>query len=507
MTLRAFLAALLAACGGGAATPDAGPPDAALPAAVGNFPAGFLWGTAIAPYQVEGGLHATDWYQFETACANCSKQHADDGPDFWNHYAEDFDNAATLHNNAIRLGIEWARIFPTADSFPDKPDAAAVGRYHQILTAARARGLVVMVTLHHFSTPIWLADLTHPERPFAWESDALPEQFATWAGFCAREFGADVDWWQTINEPFGYLAAGWLGGVFPPGKLLDSVDTRAVTRNMIRGHALAYDAIHKADVVSAAGDGVAARVSFASHNRVFLPRNPASPDDVRAADLTRLINNRMFIDAEVYGNVDANYDGDYDDPGDSKDDPSLKGRLDWIGLNYYGVSVVSYASQDLFPFIGASLQNDLDRFGVKAPISDFGASIYPEGFQVVLDELAPYHLPILVTENGIADADDNQRPRFLVDHLYALARAIQGGADVRGYFHWSLIDNFEWAAGFCPHFGLFHVDRTDPARPRRAGAAVAVYRRIIDANTVPPALFAEFPGYPPADTFCDRTGY
>jgi beta-glucosidase/6-phospho-beta-glucosidase/beta-galactosidase len=483
--MRRALALALVACGGGGSGPDAGP----------SFPAGFVWGTAVAPYQVEGGLHATDWYAWEAVCRSCSTDHADDGPDFWDHYAEDLDAAAALHTNAIRLGIEWARVFPTRTAFPDRPDAAAVARYHQILAAARARGLRVMVTLHHFSTPAWLADVSQPNQPFGWERDETPALFAAWAGFCAREFGADVAWWATVNEPIAFIAAGWLGGVFPPGRFGDHAGGVTVMHRVARGHALAYDAIHA--VIPDA------QVGLVTHNRVFRAKDPASANDVRAAAATDRFNNRWLLDALVTGTLDEDFDGVADGP----PDPTLAGRMDFIGLNYYGLSLVHFVSDSLTPFIGLTYMVDLDRFGVPGAITDYGATIYPDGLQVVLDELAPYHRPILITENGLADASDGQRPRFLVEHLGALAAAIGRGADVRGYFHWSLIDNFEWAGGYCPRFGLYHVDYGDPARPRTPGKGAEVYRRIIDANGVPASMLAEFPSYPPAGKSCDRTGF
>jgi beta-glucosidase len=477
--MRSLLVLLAVGCGS-----SAGP----------SFPPGFVWGTAIAPYQVEGGLHAADWYAWETACTQCSGEHADDGPDFWDHYGEDFDAAAAMHNNAIRLGIEWARIFPTRASFPGQPDAAAVAHYHDILAAAHARGLAVMVTLHHFSTPAWLADLTHATEPYGWERDEMPAAFAAWAGYCAREFGAQVDWWATVNEPLGLVAGGWLGGVFPPGRVADRDGALAVMTRVAHGHALAYDAIHAVSP--------AARVGLVTHNRVFLPKDPSSANDVRAADITRLFNNRWLLDATVNGTIDANFDG----VADGAPDPTLAGRMDFIGLNYYGVSLVVYLGERTFPFIGLTLMNDLGKYGVPGAITDYGATIYPQGFPVVIDELARYKVPILVTENGIADASDGQRPRFLIEHLDALAGAIAKGADVRGYFHWALTDNFEWAAGYCPRLGLYHVDYADPARPRRPGEGADVYRRIIDAGGVPPELASEFPSYPLAGADCARTG-
>ncbi len=505
------LALAAVACGGGSDAPDAAPADAwsdaYIPPPIPDFPADFLWGTAIAPYQVEGNLHDTDWYQWENEiCDACSGDHADDGPNFWDLYATDFANAEAMHTNSIRLGIEWARLFPTRASFDgDTPDPAALARYHEILTSAREHGLTVMVTLHHFSTPIWLHDLTDLAARPGWEDPAIIADFEEYARFLAGEFGADVDWWITINEPFAYISAGWLAGVFPPGTSGDIEGGLAVAYNMIAGHARAYDAIHASDTVDADGDGVAAKVSIASHNRVFLPEDPTDPGGVEAADMLRFLNNRLFLDAIVRGDQDRNFDGDTDDPEDVAGDPTLAGRADFIGLNYYGVSLV-VPNGGLYPFIGIPLMNDLDNHGIDNAYTDFGWAIYPEGFREVLDEVAPYGLPIVITENGIADADDDQRPRFLIDHLYALGAAIGDGVPIQGYFHWALLDNFEWASGYCPRFGLYHVDLDDPARPRAAGEGAEVYRRIIDARNVPAELYNTYPRQPGANLFCPRVG-
>ncbi len=506
MTFRAVLpglAGLVWACGSTpSATPDAGPADAGLPAPVGSFPAGFQWGTAIAPYQVEGGLHGDDWYRWETLCgANCSGQHADDGPDFWDKYDEDFARAEAMGTNAIRLGIDWSRVFPAAGG---AADAAAVARYHAIFASAKQHHLTLMVTLHHFATPTWLLDLDDLAARPGWEDPAIVPAFVDWATFCATEFGGEVDWWVTINEPFAYISGGYLSGTFPPGKALDVAAATKVARNMLDAAAQAYTAIHAHDSVDADGDGTAAMVSFATHNRVFLPFNPALQADIDAAEAIRKLNNLLFLEALVRGNVDLNLDGDTDDPGE-KDNPAYKGKLDWIGLNYYGVSLVKSIPGGTYPLVGLPFQSDLDGFGLAGPLTDFGWTYYPQGFRPVLDEVAAYGLPIVVTENGVADADDDQRPRFLVDHLYALARAIDDGLPIRGYYHWSLMDNFEWAAGYCPRFGLFRVDFASAQRTRTMGAGAGVYREIIQAGTVPPSLFARYPTFPPPGLSC-RSG-
>jgi beta-glucosidase/6-phospho-beta-glucosidase/beta-galactosidase len=502
--------AVAAACGdddGAQSDAGIGQPDASsIPQPRGPFPDGFRWGSAVAPYQVEGGLHATDWYQWEGEgyCESCPEgENADDGPDFWNHYEVDLANAASISNNSIRLGIDWSRVFPTAESFPDSPDLDAVAHYHDIFAAAREQGLSVMVTLHHFTTPVWLHDLSDLDARPGWAGEGIVGQFAIFAGWAASEYGGDVDLWITINEPIPYMLAGWIAGEGPPGKVGQIETALQVVYNMIEAHARAYDAIHAADLSDADGDGVAAMVSIAHHMRVYLPMDAKDPAHLEAVEMTRYVANQLVLDGLVFGNIDRNFDFDFDDPDDTSDDDSLKGRLDFIGINYYGVSLLVRTPNDNnFPMIGIPFQSNLDRYDFEAPITDFWWAIYPSGLRQVLDEVEAYDLPIMITENGLADATDAQRPRFLLDHLYEVNKAIDEGVDIRGYYHWSLIDNFEWSSGFCPRFGLFRVARDQDGKPRTRGEGADVYREIIDANTVSPDMFADYPGYDGPDNFC-----
>jgi beta-glucosidase/6-phospho-beta-glucosidase/beta-galactosidase len=504
-----LLASVIGCGGGGDAAVDAGPTDGAidLPGPRGPFPQRFLWGTAIAPYQVEGGLHDTDWYQWEELCDGCSGESADDGPDFWNRYDSDLANAASIGTNAIRIGLDWSRLFPTRVEFDARiADPPALRRYHEIIDAARSRGLTVMVTLIHFALPTWLHDLEDLENKPGWADPAIVDDVAAWAGWAAAEFGDDVDHWVTINEPMVQVVAGWVGGENPPGKSFAIDEGLAAGENMIYAHARAYDAIHEQDAIDADGDGEAALVSVAKHNRVFLPKDVSNPKHLEATAMLRYLLNELFLEAVVFGNIDRNYDFDSDDEGDVKADASLMGRLDYIGLNYYGVTlVIETATDNNFPMIGIPLMSDLDNQGLDGPISDFGWTIYPQGLRTVIDELDRFDLPIIITENGVADAADTLRPRFLVEHLYEVNKAIDDGVDIRGYFHWSLIDNFEWGSGYCPRFGLFRVKFSDPAKPRTAGEGAEVYRRIISDNTVDPQLFATYPTYGPAG-YCPRVG-
>ncbi len=502
--LLAALALALAACGGGDGSKPAA--DASVdayvpPALTTKFPDTFLWGTATASYQVEKGLTNTDWHQWEVkgkvldGDKDGMNDRAEDGPDFQAHYADDLDRAKSLGNNAYRMEISLARLFPTRAQFPNNPDPTVLAYYHAVLKACKDRQIQPLVTLFHWALPTWLHDLDDPTKA-GWEAADMANTFAAYARWAGREFGAEVDLWITINEPLVYVTTGWLSANAPPGKFLQVDAALDVGWNLIEGHARAYDALHQADIMDADGDGKPALVSIASHNRVFVPET-SDPQDKRAAELLQRLSNRMFLDAVVKGDEDKNFNGSLDDPGDKKADPMLKNRLDYIGLNYYGNSTVRYiGNENSFPIIGLPKTENLDTPYAK---TENNWDVYPHGLRDVLDELKPYALPIIITENGIADRDDDMRPRYIVEHLYEVQRAIADGIDVRGYMYWSLMDNFEWSAGYCPRFGLYHVDFTKPDRPRTEGAGARTYRQIIAAKDVSPELFRTLPAYPIQD--------
>ncbi len=259
-------------------------------------------------------------------------------------------------------------------------------------------------------------------------------------------------------------------------------------KQQLQAHARCYDALHDKDTVDADGDGAAVLASIAKRNRVYEPADPAEQRDLDAAEHSRRFWNQWFSDAIIKGDVDE----DFDDVIDVHADPTLIGRADFYGLNYYGVSRVD---ADAFkqPFVGVvPSQFDLPT---DRPKNDLHWDIYPAGFATVLDEAAAYGLPIYITENGTADAADNNRARFTAEHLFELGKAQLRGAVVRGYFHWSLTDNFEWHAGFCPRFGLYQVDFDSAGRERTATATVALLKDIAAAGKLHQDTIAKLPDY------------
>jgi beta-glucosidase len=446
-----------------------------------TFPEGFVWGTATAAFQVEKGLGATDWGVFATIPDNIAGGDLpDDGPDAFAHVDDDIERMAALGATGYRMGIEMARIYPTrADYDADTPSAEGLALYDGYLQKLKAAGIRPMVTLHHFVWPSYMSDPTKPAEPQGFERD---DAVAVLAGYCEKigaRYGADVDLWITINEPTVEAAVGYLAAIWPPG-VSDVERMTGVLKKQVEAHARCYDKLHAADTVDADGDGVKVAVSIAKHNRVYEPADPSSDEDRASAEHSRRFWNQWFMDAIVKGDVDETFDDTLGD-GDRVADPTLKGRADFFGLNYYGASIVGSKTLQL-PYMG-SQPNQLNVPNGR-PKNDLRWDMYPAGFGIVLDEAWGYGLPIYVTENGTADATDNNRPRFLLEHAFEMGKAYRRGVDVRGYFHWSLIDNFEWASGYCPQFGLYRVDFSSPEKPRTASAAAAAFTTLATSNHV-----------------------
>ena len=506
---RLLLLALLLACSpssssnpGDAGDEDETPPGPWLtpldPNPRGPFPSGFLFGSSTSAYQIEGGLNGiTDfglWATADGGAAIANGDNADDGPQSRQHDSDDVAALVASHQNAYRFGIEWARLFPTAQAWSAcrtagtlqgceaAADATELAYYKDLLAQLGAHGITPMVTLWHSTFPTYIDDAGVDWHTTGWMSPTITDDMAAWAGFAAGEFGASVKWWLTLNEPFIAIQGDYIDGSGPPGQV-DNLDAlKAALNAMIRAHVAMYDAIHAAEP--------GAMVSITQDVHLYYGETPGRPEDDQSAKEFSYLSNAVFLNAIIDGDVDLDLNGTID-TGEPSKDPAYAGRADYIGLNYYGFSIVrGYPG---FPLVdGVALSDSADH---GLPKNDLGWDIYPRGLGEALDFCAGYHLPIVVTENGLADATDANRPRFVAEHLAELAAKIAAGVDVRGYFHWATIDNFEWSSGFCPRFGLFGVDYTDPARPRTARPSASVYRQIIDENQVSDALLSAQPAY------------
>ncbi|MDO8558457.1 MAG: glycoside hydrolase family 1 protein [bacterium] len=418
-----------------------------------EFPKNFLWGATTSAHQVEGGMH-NDWTEWEKKNGGRLAREAEkravreaglasglpaislppeafsaenyvsgSSCGHYERYAEDFDLAKSLGHNAHRFSIEWSRIEPSEGVFDEKE----IEHYRKVLRALRQRGLEPLTTLWHWTLPVWIS------RRGGVEDDRFPEYFARYAKKVGGSLGDLVQFWITLNEPTSVLLNGYLRGVWPPQKRSVVAAYRAA-KNLARAHREAYNILH--------GLFPSVRVGF-GNILIYTEPHSTSLLDRAAARFFGFWSNDYFFGLT----------------GDTHD---------FLDLHYY------FHSRVKFPF---SVRNE------NRAVSDMGWEIYPEGIYHLLKKLSAPHKPVYITENGIADAGDKKRARFIREHLEWVHKAIQEGVDVRGYFYWSLLDNFEWDKGFWPRFGLFEVDRKTLERKKRPSADV--YAEIARTNSLP----------------------
>ncbi len=455
-------AALFAALVGCACAPRPGldEVDPPLETLGKGLPAGFLLGAATAAHQVEGG-NDNDWTDWEKGAFEDGTPHVQNGDqsglaaDSWNRFDEDLKLLQQLGATSYRFSVEWSRLEPTKGAWNQQ----AMDRYKAWTRRLRDAGIEPMVTLWHFTLPKWVA------AQGAFENRDTLADFTAFSRRVGAELGPTVDLWCTINEPNVYAVQGYLEGTWPPGKKDDTKTQTVVLANVLEAHGLAAKALREVDVADADGDGKPALISVAHHVRII---QPASHDalDMFIAGLTDDYFNEATARALKTGRILL------DVPGTITIDrrvPELVGSTDYLGINYYTRYIVR---ADLG---AAALSQQYYRPG--APTNDLGWEIYPDGLYTTLKRFSAYGWPLYVTENGMPDEGGGRRVLFLKQHVAAVERAVAEGADVRGYLHWSLIDNFEWAEGFEPRFGLFTVDYAQ-GRARTATAAVPVFRRI-----------------------------
>jgi beta-glucosidase len=409
-----------------------------------EFPEGFLWGTATSSYQVEGGNVNADWYAWEKEGGNIADGTTSGrGVDHWRQYKTDFDIAEKkLNNNSHRLSVEWSRLEPKMDEW----DEEAFAHYRDVLKDLKKRDMTVMLTLHHFTNPQWLAEKR------GWETDFAVGRFAKFAEKVCEELGEYVDLWITINEPLVYAMEGYLFVEWPPQKKSKWLFAKVIWQ-MTRAHRRAYKIIH----AWAKRRGHATQVGIANNVSSFHVYQKHSILDQLAVVFIDRLTNHIFY--------------------------TLSGKRthDFIGLNYYFhfrlKSVRDFLRKSLF-----SSSTDAAKH-IDFESSDIGWELFPHGiFDVCIDLGMYYKKPIYITENGLATDNDDKRLRALVGYLLQLFHAIQAGADVRGYFHWSLLDNFEWAKGYAPKFGMVDINRNTMERTVRPSAEV--YGLIAKGNAI-----------------------
>jgi beta-glucosidase len=423
-----------------------------------RFPPGFLWGAATSSHQIEGMNVHNDWWDWEAAGRAAEPSGA--ACDSWARYEEDFDLARDMHQNAHRFSVEWSRVEPREGAW----DGDAVAHYRAVVEALRRRGIEPIVTLHHFTNPRWLA------RRGGWENPRAVEAYVRYAERMVEALGDLVRFWVTINEPMVYVYHGCLIRHWPPGKASLAAGLRT-TAHFARAHCAAYERIH---ALYGRKGWAAPRVGLAHAIQHLEPADPRSWGDRRAVFIRDRFNNRLFLKLVWH---DPSYLAAY-----GFGTGGRRRALDFIGLNYYFREIIAASRQwkGLLGLCGEVSKSDARFLGSER--SDLDWEIYPEGLYRVLLSLKGYGVPIFVTENGLCTSDEGLRIRFIRDHLEAVRRALRDGVPVGGYFYWSLLDNFEWAFGFRPRFGLVHVDYATQKRTLKESGRY--YARVCRSNAI-----------------------
>jgi beta-glucosidase len=365
-----------------------------------HFPEGFRWGTATAAHQIEGGNVNNDWWRWEHTPGSGTKEPSGDACDSWHRWPEDVALVAELGLTDYRFSLEWSRIEPADGEFSQ----AALDHYARQCEALLEAGIAPVVTFHHFTSPLWLADQG------GWEQPGTADRFAAFCERAAARLDGLMARACTINEPSMVSTIGYLWGVFPPG-VRDPERRRVVNEVFVDAHRRSVEAIR----TSAPGVPVGITLAMSDYQAV----------DGGEATLERIRHGMedVFLDATV---------GD-----------------DFVGVQTYSRTRIG-PDGDAGPEEGV-------------PTLIMGYEYYPQALEGTIRrawERTGGNVPVLVTENGIGTDDDAQRAAYVRTALEGVLRCLDDGIDVLGYTCWSLLDNFEWALGYGPRFGLVDVDRT-----------------------------------------------
>lgn len=410
-----------------------------------QFPTNFFWGAATSSHQVEGGNMFNDWWQWEQIDKIKTKSLA--ACEHYTRFESDFDLAKGLNHNAHRFSIEWSRLQPEKDRWNEKE----FEHYNAVLQALIKRRMEPVVTLHHFTLPVWVAE------EGGWENPRMVDYFGEYVKRVVKAFGDKVTYWVTINEPMVLLFKSYLVGEWPPGYCSAERAVRAL-RNIVLAHIRAYEIIH--ECAASHQNMKKPAVGLAGHLSVTSSCSPGSWRDRLSAWLRNLFSNHLMSRALQKGFLFF--------PGIFWEPLPIRRSLDYLGVNYYTRHFVHFGGFE-FPGILGNECN-LEHHQTAGPRNDMGWEIYPKGLFDLLLELRSYQLPVMILENGICTTNDTLRKEFIRRHLIEVAHAMAKKVPVIGYLHWSLMDNFEWEHGFKPRFGLIGIDYATQAREIRESA-------------------------------------
>ncbi|KAK2440233.1 beta-glucosidase [Trifolium repens] len=438
-----------------------------------DFPSDFIFGVATSAYQIEGasnegGRGPSIWDAFShTEGKILDKSNGDVAVDHYHHYLEDIDLIAKLGFSAYRFSISWSRIFP--DGLGTKVNEEGITFYNNVINALLDRGIQPFVTLYHWDLPLHL-----DESMGGWLNKKIIEYFAVYADTCFASFGDRVKNWITLNEPLQTAVNGYDIGIFAPGRFENrTVEPYLAAHHQILAHAAAasiYRSKYKAKQGGQLGLVVDCEWAEANSDKI---------EDKTAAARRLDFQIGWFLNPLYYGEypeVMRERIGDKLPKFSEEDKKILLNSLDFIGLNHYTTRLISHATECTGEnhYYNAQQMERIVEWEGGQLIGEKAASewlyVVPWGLRKIINYVSQkYPTPIYVTENGMDDEendslplheilDDKLRVRYFKGYLASVAQAIKDGADVRGYFAWSLLDNFEWAQGYTKRFGLVYVD-------------------------------------------------
>ncbi|MFA5063351.1 MAG: glycoside hydrolase family 1 protein [Candidatus Omnitrophota bacterium] len=391
-----------------------------------EFPKDFLWGAATSAYQVEGDNSFSDWWEWEKRLN--TKHSSGRAARHYEFFAQDFDLAKELNHNCHRISIEWARIEPEEGKFSQRE----LDHYKQVILALKERSLIPIVTLHHFTNPIWFAKIG------AWRNKDAVKFFLRYVEKIVELLSPDVPFWVTINEPMVYTYFSYLLGIWPPqDKSL--LHAKQVIDNLAGTHIKAYHLIRG---IYKKNNLEFPKISITQNMQAFVPCIPTLRNKI-AAYFRHKYYNLDFIERLV-----------------------AKHALDFIGINYYSPSWVELEGWGVSNFTSDVCKKNHRNLRKNS----MGWDIYPQGLYDLLLSLKKYNLPVFILENGICTDNDQLRWDYIAEHLESVNKAITSGVKVMGYVYWSLLDNYEWDKGFAPRFGLVEVDYDTYKRTVRESA-------------------------------------
>jgi beta-glucosidase len=436
-----------------------------------SFPSDFLWGVSTSAHQFEGGAPASQWVDWEERGRIRSGHSRGSACGWWGSAEGDLKLCRELGLNAIRISVDWARIEPDEQHWNDE----AIASYRKFLQSIRACGMRPLVTLHHFTHPLWF------EKLGGFLNTASPEYFAAFAERIVLELSDLCSDWLTFNEPNVYCAFGYVFGEFPPGQRYQLRDCATAFARMHSAHALAYQRIHRIQPKASVG--------LATNWVEFKPATNSVSDRLLAYTYDAAFNRSTFSLLSS-GSLEFPFGAL------APVVPEAMQKVDFIGLNVYNRLHVRSPWDEAARRSGGLFVPD------DAPQGDHGVELpygeaFPDAIVSAATEYSQLGVPLYITENGVPDREDRIRPWLLVQSLRRTHDLIASGTDLRGYFHWSLVDNFEWSEGWTLRFGLYALD---PAtQERRARSSANLFQEIIRQNGISDEQLSRFSD-PPVPT-------